>query len=61
MKNLWTRLRHWYYRRRYDLGGPIMVRYRGHWLYVDPYGNIYEIEPTYHPEDPLRISVKVRA
>ncbi len=56
-----TWLRHKLYRWFFDLGGPIMIRRHGHWLYVDPYGNIFKIEPTYHQDDPLRISIEVRA
>lgn len=55
-----TRLKHWLYRSLFDVGGPVMLRFRGHWRYIDPYGNIWLVEPTFEHSCPLRITLEVR-
>lgn len=40
--------------------GPAMIQRRGYWLYVDPYGSIWRVEPTHDPQTPLIISCQER-
>lgn len=55
-----TWLRHRIYRWLFDLGGPIMSRVGHHWIYADPQGNLWRVDPTYDEIVPLRISMLVR-
>ena len=35
--------------------GPAMMQRRGYWQFIDYYGDVYRLEPTNQPGEPLLI------
>ena len=53
-----NRLRYAFYRWLFVQGGPVMVHSGGRWLYVDPYGVLWSLEPSYKQGMPFVIRLE---
>lgn len=61
-KDNWLKhkIRYWIYKIVGIKYGPAMLQIRGEWLFIDTYGQIWRLSPTYDHDNPILIRIEYR-